>query len=66
VQIFAGALLVLVLALLVDRIVAVIGRRMVPAALRRGNSHPAPSVVPARGAHAGNDVALTNENDREE
>lgn len=52
VQIFAGAVLVLATALFADRFVRVVGRTVIPASLRRGNTTPASGVVPARGGTA--------------
>ncbi len=62
VQIFAGALLVLALALLVDRLLKAIGGVIVPAALQRtGNTTPVDGVSPRGGA-----AALTTTTNREE
>ena len=52
VQIFAGALLVLATAVLADLVIRLLGRMIVPAQLRRGNSAPTLGVVPARGGIA--------------
>lgn len=66
VQIFAGALLVLLLSLVVDRILARIGRAISPPAMRRGNTAPSRSVVPARGTAAMSAAMPGNTTNREE